>query len=303
MALSKLRKRKEVAVVVDSNYLCHSARHSQNLAGLSVDGIKTGIVFGFFRSVMSIYRTIGTPYFIFIWDSGVSYRKEKDPEYKANRVKFDESMSREEIEEAQAVYGQFNLLRDEIMPKLGFPTFVESGFEGDDLIASVVMNPHPDFRYVMAATDHDLYQLLDYAVQYNPKMRTYYTSQDFRREWGINPADWARVKAMAGCASDNVKGLPRVGEKTAAKFIRGEVTKGCAYKNIVSPFAKGVVEKNLKLVQLPLEGTPTLRVNPAKYTPDLSYFQDMCELYGLNSFLSPRGFGQWRDLFKLEKPE
>ena len=303
MAFKKLQRRKEKVVVVDSNYLCHSARHSQNLAGLSLDGIKTGIVFGFFRSIMTLYKKLETPYFIFIWDSGVSYRKQISADYKANRIKFDESMGQEELDEARTVYNQFNILRDEIIPKLGFPSFIESGFEGDDLIASVVTNPYPGYKYIIASPDHDLYQLLEYADLYSPKTRNFYTEANFRKEWGIDPCQWANVKAMAGCVSDNVKGLLRVGEKTAAKFLRGELYKGEAFKHIMSNSGKEIIEKNMRLVYLPFEGTPDLVINPADFSIDSHYFQDVCETYGLMSFLTPSNYGQWKALFRKEKPE
>lgn len=66
------------------------------------------------------------------------------------------------------------------------------------------------------------------------------------------------VKAMSGCDSDGVPGIPGVGEVTAVKFIRKELSKTSAiYKTIMSPESAEVVCRNRRLVELPYEAVPT----------------------------------------------
>ncbi len=62
------------------------------------------------------------------------------------------------------------------------------------------------------------------------------------------------MKAIAGCSTDEIKGVQRVGEKTAAKFIRGELkTTSAAYQNII--LGNKIWKRNIPLVQLPYHGT------------------------------------------------
>jgi len=72
-------------------------------------------------------------------------------------------------------------------------------------------------------------------------------------EYGIAPSQWADVKAIAGCSSDGVEGVRGVGEKTAAKFLRGNLKPASkAHQAIVA--GNNVWRRNLPLVRLPFPG-------------------------------------------------
>ena len=81
----------------------------------------------------------------------------------------------------------------------------------------------------------------------------------FEKEYGIGPSMWADVKALAGCPGDCVEGIVGVGEKTAIKFLTGNLkTSTKAYGCIIE--GREIWNRNLELVRLPYEGTPKLRL-------------------------------------------
>jgi DNA polymerase-1 len=111
--------------------------------------------------------------------------------------------------------------------------------------------------------DQDLYQLLSPSVcLFDPLSNGGMTEPQFRDKYGLPPSEWAEVKALAGCSSDNITGASRIGEATAVKYLRGDLHKieGFRRKIIEAFYSCGAVEQNLKLTRLPFPGTP--RVGP-----------------------------------------
>ena len=91
-----------------------------------------------------------------------------------------------------------------------------------------------------------MFQLLNKNVRlYDGK--TFTTYKKFTKTSNCTPEQWALVKALAGCPTDNIKGIRGVGEKTAVKIIRGE------HKKTLNDY-RSVVEQNLPLVKLPYPG-------------------------------------------------
>ena len=211
----------EITVVIDANYLCYVNRFALS-QGLSYRGHHTEIIFGFLRHINELARHFETKKFIFCWDARKSLRREIYPEYKTNRRV---NQTEEENELDQIAYVQFNEIKDNVLPKIGFTNiFYREGYEADDIIASIVKN-NPD-RYIVVASDTDLFQLLDYCSLYNIVKKSTTTKIIFEREHEISPDKWHLVKAIAGCGTDNVFGVQGVGEKTAIKFISGLLKTG-----------------------------------------------------------------------------
>lgn len=232
-------------ILIDSNNLAYIAYYS--LGELSDGEVRTGTVFGFLNLVNQIAGRFGTS-MVFCFDSKTNLRKEADKLYKANRRK---DMTSDEAIEMEAMHRQITQLRREVLPALGFRNVkVKRGYEGDDIIAYYAKK-YTNKQVIIVSTDKDLYQLLTKNVSiFNPKTKQMYSVHDFTNEFGIKPNKWAKVKAIAGDSSDNIKGVWKVGEKTALKYIKGQLkTTTKAYDNI--KLSWDIVLKNLNLIELP----------------------------------------------------
>lgn len=187
-----------------------------------------------------------------------SIRRKFYPPYKLKRTTRDKT--EEELKLDAIAYPQFNTVEDEVLPEMGFRNiFGFHGLEADDVIGKVCKT-YRKAEIVIVTTDQDMYQLLTPLVCImNPKNFNYYTAAMFKKEFGIEPKMWKRVKAIAGCSSDEVKGIYGVSDKTVLKYLKGELPKHYkAYQNIVSPEGKKIINRNKSLVILPHRKTPNI---------------------------------------------
>ncbi len=235
---------------------------------LSWGGQPTAVIYSFLKELVALQNQFRTSDVFFFFDSKASLRKQIYPEYKAKRHKT--KLTEEELQFEIAFRNQIIKLRKEYLKEIGWNNvYLQSGFESDDLIAKmcsyiVRRNTEKDRndRIIIISSDHDLYQLISASVSmYNPKNKKEVTLQGFKKEFGILPLDWIKVKAIAGCSSDNVKGIQGVGEKTALKYLTGSLSNTSkVWQKIHSVEGKQIIERNLNLVCLPFKGTPTLHI-------------------------------------------
>lgn len=267
-------------ILADCGSVCHTAANAYRK-------LTNGILFGFFSLLFAMSFSNNCARFAFCWDSRNSKRKELYPEYKANRVK-----SEEQIEN----YKQFDYIRKEVLPSLGFAnSFIQDGYEADDLIASICKNN--EGKKCIASLDHDLYQLLDEdtcLVKPNSS-EVRFTRSRFRELYDLEPEDWAMVKAMAGCSTDNVKGIPKVGEIKAIKHLTGHFQSVCTGRE-----AEKIIHRNLRLVKLPMKGTKKIILQEEEHL-DFEKFQQMCEKYQFKKFLYH--MDSWELFFAGEAPQ
>ena len=279
-------------IVLDCPFLCHRAIHTMN--ALSFEDEHTGVLFGFLMQMLSFAKEFKTNNIIFCWDSKDSKRKKIYPEYKANRIK--EDITPEEEELKNNGYKQFDALREEILPIMGFKNIhQQKGYEADDIIATTVMYHEKDF--VIITADHDMYQLLDFGDMWNPKSKETYTFDNFVKEWSVYPEDWIKIKSYAGCTSDNVSGIVGIGEKTAAKYLRKKLKpKSKAYAKMVDQ-GPGKLKKNEILVELPFPGTTVYPIIKDVLNFD-AFIKQVCYRYSFDSFLNDTYYLKWENFFK-----
>jgi DNA polymerase-1 len=161
-----------------------------------------------------------------------------------------------------------------IVSYIGFNnSFYQTGFEADDIIAKIVHShweelrnslskePSDDCKPIILTSDADIYQLLNYANIYDPRAEKGITAESFKEDWGIDPEQWWRVKAIAGCSSDKVPGIAGIGEKKAVKYLLGKMNrKTKEYQKIESEESLEIFNRNKKLVKLPLEGVKEFEI-------------------------------------------
>jgi len=280
-------------LVIDSPFLCHRAIHTMN--ALSYEEENTGVIFGFLMQLLSYAKTFKTNDIIFCWDSKDSERRKIYPEYKANRKTKEDELSEEEKELKKKGYQQFETLRKEILPAMGFKNvYWQKGYEADDLIATTVMYYERDF--VIITADQDMYQLLDFADMWNPTSKEIYNYDDFYTEFKLIPKDWIKIKSYAGCSSDNITGIMGIGEKSAAKFLKNglkETTK--AYKKMVN-LGPDILKTNKVLVELPFPGSMVYKMKANNLNFD-SFVQNVCYRYSFDSFLQDTYYLKWENFF------
>jgi 5'-3' exonuclease len=140
-------------------------------------------------------------------DSGRSFRRDISADYKANRPEKD-----------QNALGELARLKERLV-KDGFLLWAADGFEADDIIATAVVASKPH-QVLICSADKDLLQLLGPGVRV---LRTHAWIEggvdDLKAKYGITPEQMVDYLALVGDSSDNIKGAPGIGPKTAAELL------------------------------------------------------------------------------------
>jgi DNA polymerase I len=304
--LQKAYSMNDKVIVVDCNAVCHRVKHT--MKDLTYHEKKTGVIFGFLDYVLRFAKRYNTKHFVFCWDSGKSHRLNIFPQYKEKRRNHKKECTPEERELNMIAYDQFNILRTVTLKYLGFQNLlIQTGREADDLVATSVAtlffkHDYKADQIIVVSADEDMFQLLEhctYAPLYGGKKgkKKEYTKMDFQDEYGIAPSDWNMVKAIAGCTSDEIPGIPNVKEDRAIKYLTHVLTKGKIYDAIYN--GHEIINRNLKLVTLPFEGT---RFFPIKFDDkhSLQKFYDVCDDYGFSSFTRGVKHEEWIKCFDMK---
>jgi len=275
----------KVTLIIDGNYLCWRAYFA--VGDLRHNDISTGVIFGFFSQLKSMLSTHYPANPIIAWDSAKNIRKQECSHYKERN----DNPSDEEQQARMITIEQAKDLQRWALPQIGINNnYRLTGFEADDIIAKFVMTF--DGPHVVVSGDDDLLQLLDYCSIYNPNHETTTNGMTFRKQNGLSPAQFAQIKAIAGCDTDNVKGVPTVGEKTAEKYVKGDLpTHYKTYQKIVENH--NTIIETANLVQLPHKKCPELST-PAQNKFSKDGFKTVCDEYGLQSMIED--VDEWEEL-------
>jgi len=270
----------EPLLVLDVNYLCHRVFHS--FGELSWEGDSTGVLFGFLKSITTLKETFQTDRIAFCFDSSISLRRHFYPHYKKKRHAVERTQ--EQRHAYERLIAQMSDLRQKHLPNVGFKNvFCFEGMEADDILARIAEGVSDGQEMCLVTGDSDLFQCLRFNVFiYSPQKNRIFTDVWFIKEYGILPQQWALVKAIAGCPTDEVKGVGGVGEKTALKYVRGELPKDSkAYKVIASAASREIVRRNKGLVLLPLARCPVPVI--VEDSVSRKAWQTMCDKLGMLS--------------------
>jgi len=189
-----------------------------------------------------------------------SIRKKIYPAYKEKRN--NKERTQKEIDLDALAYPQFDAVVNDMLPEIGYNNiFKTNGLEADDIIGRICKT-YTNCEIIIVTTDKDMYQLLTNMVCImNPKTMQYYTKAKFKKQYGIIPKMWKRVKAIGGCSSDEVKGVEGVAETTALKYIKGTLPSHYkTFQRIRSKEGKRIINRNKALVILPFRRTPNYEI-------------------------------------------
>jgi DNA polymerase-1 len=249
-------------LLIDNSAVLHILKHAYDHKRLKKNEQSTYIIFNFLFRLQFLIRKVRPTVCVFARDSHTAKSKRRIiyPDYKIKRQK---EKKPEQIALDNIAYPQFTEVEEKVLPNLGFTNiFKVPGLEADDVIASVCKS-NPSSEIIIVTTDEDMYQLLTNTVCIlNAKRIKYFTKQDFIKKYGIQPNDWKKVKAVAGCKTDEVPGIPGIGEKTIIKYLRNELPPHHkTYQKIKDKQYFDLITRNKKLVILPFEGTPSFEVD------------------------------------------
>lgn len=177
-------------------------------------GLTTNAVYGFTAMLINLLRDEAPTHIAAAFDvSRQTFRSERYPEYKANR-----SSTPDEF------HGQIDITK-EVLNALGITVLAEAGFEADDIIATLATQAENEgYRVLVVTGDRDSLQLVsdDVTVLYPRKgvsELTRFTPEAVVEKYGLTPRQYPDFAALRGDPSDNLPGIPGVGEKTASKWI------------------------------------------------------------------------------------
>jgi 5'-3' exonuclease len=288
--------------IIDCHALAYAAMYTTG--SFSFNGEETGVVFGFLKKLLVLAETLGTNKFFFCWDAHPTCRIKQYPEYKQQRKDNRKRMDLTQKKHYDSMIRQRETLRLKVLPEIGFMrNYMVDGFESDDIIAAIVNQYHKSHKICIVSSDNDFFQLLDKCSMYRIKHRKLYRREDFEREYGIRPDQWADAKAIGGCSGDNVKGIkgvadPKSTSSGALKYIRGEMTKGKVFDKIES--SKDEIAKARELVVLP-HSTFGRRFITRRDKVDRQKILKLFFRLGFKSFIESDALDRWIETFCEEE--
>ncbi|MDU7842185.1 MAG: 5'-3' exonuclease H3TH domain-containing protein, partial [Veillonella sp.] len=170
--------------------------------------------YGFLTMLIKLYEEINPDYIAVAFDKGrQTFRTEMYSEYKGNRPDAPEDLR-----------PQFSLIQD-VLKALGICVIEEEGFEGDDILGSLSKKfGAPDMAVQIITGDRDNLQLVTehshvFLTKKGISDMLEVTLDNMEELYGYGPDKVIEMKALMGDSSDNIPGVPGVGEKTALKLI------------------------------------------------------------------------------------
>ncbi len=257
---------KPTLMLLDGNSLAFRAFYALPAENFKTQGgLTTNAVYGFTAMLINLLRDEQPSHVAAAFDvSRQTFRKEKYPEYKEGR-----SATPDEFR------GQIDITK-EVLNALGITVLAEEGFEADDIIATLATQAQDaGYRVLVVTGDRDSLQLVseDVTVLYPVKgvsELTRFTPDAVQAKYGLTPAQYPDFAALRGDPSDNLPGIPGVGEKTATKWIVEHGSLQTLVDNVDQVKGKvgDALRANLSHVILNRELTELVKNVPLPHTPD-----------------------------------
>ncbi len=202
--------------LIDGNSLAYRAFFALPESIATSTGVPTNAIFGFASMLVKILTDYGPKSTVVVWDAGSSGRKEVYSEYKAQRS------SRPDL-----LREQWPAL-EPLVDAFGYRNLKVDGYEADDVIASiaeVAKIQDPPIEVMVVTGDRDAYQLVDEQVRIMTTSRGITDTKVYDRQgvidrYGIPPELVPDFIGLKGDTSDNIPGVPGIGDKTAADLLQ-----------------------------------------------------------------------------------
>ncbi len=274
--------------LIDGNSLAYRAFFALPESIATSTGFPTNTIFGFASMLVKILTDYGPKATVVVWDKGYTGRKELYTDYKAQR-----STRPDLLKE------QWPAL-EPLVEAFGYQNLAVEGYEADDVIASIVdraRQAQPAIPVMVVTGDRDAYQLVDNGVRIMTTSRGITDTRVYDRDgvverYGIPPELIPDFIGLKGDTSDNIPGVPGIGDKTAAELLQrfgslenvldhiDEISGAKRKQNLIEHAEAARISKQLATVKrdIPVELDLTSFVATA---PDRSTLRDTFRQYEL----------------------
>lgn len=220
-------KRKKLAIIDGKSVFYRGYYAMPNLS--TKDGTPTGGVFGFATMALEVIKLLKPDYVAVAWDkpkTNIRKRLVLYPEYKAGRKPAPEDFKL-----------QIPILH-ELLEAFGWPLYELDDYEADDIMGTLaVQAAEQDIETMLVTSDLDMLQLVNghvhvYALKKGLSNIELYSPQSFEAKYGIRVEQFLDLKALKGDSSDNIPGVPGIGEKGAVQLLQEFKTLDGVYENL-----------------------------------------------------------------------
>jgi DNA polymerase-1 len=232
--------------LIDGNSYIYRAFYA--IRGLSTStGTPSNAVFGFTNMIFKILREKNPDYFAVVFDSpGPTKRHEAYEEYKAHRPGMPDDL-KPQVPFIKEIINAFNI-----------KTIEKPGYEADDILDAVAKEAESEGLDVFIVTgDKDMNQSVSPKIRLYDSMKDRITEEkDVIERYGVKPSQFPEIIALMGDASDNIPGVPGIGEKTAVKLLKEFENLDNLIKNhekIKNTKARNAISGNIENIRLSRE--------------------------------------------------
>ncbi|MEI7682875.1 MAG: DNA polymerase I [Candidatus Saccharibacteria bacterium] len=220
-------KRKKLAIIDGKSVFYRGYYAMPNLS--TKDGTPTGGVFGFASMALEVLRRLKPDYVCVAWDkpkTNIRKRLELYPQYKANRKP-----------PPPDFYEQIPILHD-LLDAFGWPLYELDDYEADDIMGTLaVQATAKDIETMLITSDLDMLQLVNphvhvFALKKGLSNIELYSPSSFEAKYSIEVEQFLDLKALKGDSSDNIPGVPGIGEKGAIDLLKEYKTLDGIYDNL-----------------------------------------------------------------------
>ena len=216
------------------------------------DGTPTGGVYGFSTMAIEVIRRLKPDYVAVAWDkpkTNIRKRLKIYPEYKAGRKPAPPEF-----------YAQIPILH-ELLDALGWPLYELDDYEADDIMGALaVQAAKKGIETIVITSDLDMLQIINgnvkvYALKTGLSNIELYSPKTFEAKYGLNVHQFLDLKALKGDSSDNIPGVPGIGEKGAIELLKEFKSLDGIYENIelIKPSIKEKLVNGKKMAYLSKE--------------------------------------------------
>lgn len=225
-------------LVIDGNSILNRAFYGIKLL-TNKDGLFTNAIYGMITIISKHVQSLAPDYCVVAFDlKAPTFRHKMYDGYKANRKGMPEELA------VQLPYAK------ECMTALGYHVVSKEGFEADDILGTLSAKANGlGIQALILTGDRDSLQLITedttvLLVKNNDTIN--FSTEVFKEQYGILPSQFVDVKALMGDSSDNIPGVPGIGEKTALKLISEYTDLDSLYDNYQASALTASVKKKLE---------------------------------------------------------